>query len=105
MLRADNGKRRYEVHLSGAMANRMRQIQQQATREGRGQTVLDAFRQIVQQLQRDPLGFGEPLYRLPALRLQVRHGGVLPLFVDFAVSEDRPLVFIKGVTLLAEQVP
>ena len=101
----DDGKRRYEVHLSRALANRMRQIQQQATREGRGTVVLAAFRQIVQRLQSDPLDFGEPLYRLQALRLQIRHGAVLPLFVDFAVSEDRPLVFIKGVRLLTEQGP
>jgi hypothetical protein len=44
----------------------------------------------------------EPLYYLPALRMHVRHGGIGPLFIDFAVCEDHPLVFIKGATLLAK---
>ena len=48
----------------------------------------------------DPYDFGEPLYRLPALRMQIRHGAILPLFIDYGVCEDRPLVFIRGVTLL-----
>jgi hypothetical protein len=32
--------------------------------------------------------------------MQVRHGVIRPLFVDFAVCEDKPFVFIKGITLL-----
>ena len=101
MPQPTNGKHRYDVHFSGAMADRLRQIQRQASLEGRGEAVLAAFRQIVQRLERDPLDFGEPLYRLPALRLRVRQGAFRPLFVDFAVHEDRPLVFIKGIKLLS----
>jgi hypothetical protein len=43
--------------------------------------------------------FGAPLYRLPALRMQVRHGIVLPVAVDYGVSEDRPIVVIRWVAL------
>jgi hypothetical protein len=35
--------------------------------------------------------------------MQVGTAVIRPLVVDFAVCEDRPLVFIKGVTLLAIQ--
>src|SRR5208283_193021 len=42
-----------------------------------------------------PLTFGEPHYRLPALKLLVRQAVVSPLVVDFAVHEDRLLVFIR----------
>jgi hypothetical protein len=38
---------------------------------------------------------------LPALRLLVCQAIVRPLIVDFAVHEDRPLVFIRGFKLLA----
>ncbi len=62
-----------------------------------------AFRHIYLRLQQDPNAFGEPLYRLPALRMQVRTVAVRPLVVDFAICEDRLIVFIKGVMLLAEQ--
>ena len=66
--------------------------------------MLSPIRRIWQQLSLNPVEFGEPLYRLPALRLQVRHGAVGPLLIHFAVHENRPLVFIKSVTLLPEQI-
>jgi len=61
-----------------------------------------AFRQIVEQLQRDPTEAGEPSYRLRAMRMQVRTIAVRPLVIDFAVGEDHPLVFIKSATLLGK---
>ena len=90
----------WEVRASGAVFSRLRELQRQASREGRGDEFLEAVRQVYQNLRNQPTSFGEPLYRLPTLRLQVRSGAVRPLFVNFAVSEDRPLVFIKGVKLL-----
>jgi hypothetical protein len=90
------------VHCSGVIANELKRIQKQAKAEGRGQQALAAIRRIWQRLVSDPLEFGEPVYRLPALRLQVRHAAVRPLKIDFAVSEDWLLVFIKGVKLLPE---
>jgi hypothetical protein len=47
------------------------------------------------------MGLGEPLYRLPVLRMQVRSVAIRPLSVAFAVCEDRPLVYINAVKLLA----
>jgi hypothetical protein len=97
----DNGGP-YKVHCSAAIAKALRQLQRRAKREGRGEAALSAFRQIVQRLGQAPFDLGEPLYRLPVLRMQVRCCSVRPLAVDFAVCEDRPLVFIKGVTLLSD---
>jgi hypothetical protein len=42
------------------------------------------------------LNFGEPLYRLPALQLVVCHAVLDVLVIDFAVHEERRLVFIRG---------
>lgn len=61
-----------------------------------------AFRQIVERIQRDPTEAGEPSYRLPAMKMQIRRIAVRPLVVDFAVCDGRPLVFIKGAFLLAK---
>ena len=72
-------------------------------RFAKGAAVVSAVREIRQRLQANPLDFGDPLYRLPALRMQVRHGTVHPLFINFAVCEDQPLVFIKGVELLPKR--
>jgi hypothetical protein len=70
-------------------------------REERGQQVTSAFRQIVHRSQLDAFNTGEAAYRLPGLRMQVRTVVIRPLVVDFAVCEDQPLVFIKGVKLLS----
>ena len=96
----DSG-RPYRVYGPGRIVRALKQIQRQAAREGRGEEVLSAFRQLAQQLQRHPVHVGEPLYRLPALRLQIRSVALRPLVVDFGVSEDRRLVFLRAVKLLA----
>jgi hypothetical protein len=94
---------RWEVICSPINAEIIRQLWRRASRSGRGEAVTAAFRQIMERLQRDPAEAGEPSYRLPAMRLQVRRVVVRPLVVDFAVSEDHPLVFIKGAFLLSKQ--
>jgi hypothetical protein len=91
----------WEVHFSGSIAQTLRKIQREAARRGRGQEALDAIREILHKLQHKPMETGEPLYHLQALRLQVRTTVLKPLAVDFAVSEERPHVFLKGVRLLS----
>jgi hypothetical protein len=93
----------YEVHNSAAIAQAFLRLQRQATREGRGQEFLRAAREVYEHLCQKPSEYGEPLYRLSALHLQVRCVAVRPLYVDFAVEEDRHLVFIKAVKLLSAQ--
>jgi hypothetical protein len=97
---ADGGQR-YAVHGSRRIMEDFRRVQRQAVAEGRGVEALAAVKQIYQQLKQNPTDTGEPAYRLPGLRMQVRTVVIRPLVVDFAVCEDRPLVFIKGVKLLA----
>lgn len=100
MPRLEGNGGSYEVHCSGAVLQRLRDVQRQATEEGRGEAALAAIRQILLRLRHGPMEFGEPLYFLPALRMHLRLGGIGPLFIDFAVCEDHPFVFIKGATLL-----
>lgn len=100
-MASSNGKRGYEVHNSGAVAKEFLQLQEEATQQGRGEELLRATRAVYERLRKDPNEFGEPLYRLPALRMQLRCAAIRPLHVDFAVCEDRPLVFIRAVKLLA----
>jgi hypothetical protein len=64
--------------------------------------MVEAFRQAIQRLRQKPRNFGEPLYRLPVLRMEVRTALLRPIAIDFAVCTDRPLVFIKGVILLGQ---
>lgn len=69
---------------------------------GQGADFLDAFKDIVRRLETDPFDFAEPLFRLPNLKLRVRHGSVRPLVVDFAIHDDEAIVFVKGLKLLGE---
>ena len=100
MANAGNGQAQFRVHLSGMMAEHVRELQRQAWREGRGPSFIIAFRSMTRRLINNPRDLGEPLYSLPALRLQVRHAAIAPLLIDFAVHDQMPLVFIKGVSLL-----
>ena len=102
MPRLEGNGGSFEVLCSGAVLQKLRDIQRQATVEGRGEAVLAAIRQVLLRLRHGPMEFGEPLYFLPALRMHLRHGGIGPLFIDFAVCEDHSLVFVKGATLLAK---
>ena len=61
------------------------------------------LQRFLERLEIDPFHAGESAYRLPGLRMQVRTPIVPPIVVDFAVCEDQPLVFIKGVKLLSAQ--
>jgi len=99
-MASSNGKSGYEVHNSIAIAREFLRLHRRAARQGRGEEFLRAARAIYDRLRHDPNEFGEPLYRLSALRMQVRSATIRPLHVDFAVCEDRPLVFIRAVRLL-----
>ncbi len=100
MAASANGGERYEVDCSGEIDRAIERLFARALVMSRGKEVLEAFEQVIRRLRHDPLHFGEPIYHLPALRMEIRTAVVLPLSVDFAVHEDRPLVWIKGVKLL-----
>lgn len=103
MSSAGNGQKPsgYVVRLAEQTRDKLKQQHLEAAQTGKGPQFLAALRQIIQRLQTDPLTFGEPQYRLPALKLSLRHAVVSPLVVDYAVHEDRPLVFIRGFKILS----
>ena len=87
----------FDVRLTGLAKDQLREMHHREADAGRGQQLVSAFRQIVRRLQHEPLAFGDPLYRLPALRTVVCQGTVYPLIVDYAVHEDHPLVFTSRI--------
>jgi len=96
-----NGERPYELSYSEVVQKAFEDCQRRASSEGRGREFLEATAAVFQRLQFDPTAFGEPLYRLVHMRLQVRTAAVGPLSVVFAVSDDRPVVYLKAVELLS----
>jgi hypothetical protein len=95
----ENGS--YEVRHAKVVGDAVRRLHREAADRGQGKAFTSALKRILRGLQRDPYTVGEPLYRLPNLRLQVRTVVVSPLSLDFAVSEDQPIVYIKSVVLLS----
>jgi hypothetical protein len=97
-----NGPRPYKIICSEAIREAIQRVHRRASRQDRGQLVTDALREIIRDLELAPFKVGEPAYRLPAMRMQVRTTVVRPLVVHFGVCEDRPLVFLKRVKLLSK---
>ena len=91
----------YRVIMSGQVQDQIKQLHFQAALSGKGQAVLSAFRQMITRLKNEPQTFGEPLYRLPAAKLQVRLAVVAPLVVDYGLYQEKPLVFIRGFKVLS----
>jgi len=105
MSSAGSSSPRFEVHMSGAVAAELRMLQRRAARGGHGPELNAAFRKVIERLRQGPTDFGEPVYFLPALQLQLRTAAIRPLLVDFAVSAARSEVYIKGVKLLPFRRP
>ena len=95
-----NGHPLYRISYSAKVQTDISGCQRQAAREGRGDQFIAALRKIVDRLQTKPSVFGEPLYRLPTMKLQLRCAAISPAFVHFAVSEVRRVVYLRSVQLL-----
>jgi hypothetical protein len=98
---ANGEEKHYRVDVSGVVTKEIKQLFREAEARGVGEQALRIFRQIHSRLQQDPFSLGEPMYRLPHLRLQLRLIVIPPISVVFAVHEEQPLVFIKVVNLLS----
>jgi hypothetical protein len=51
-------------------------------------------------LKREARTAGEPMYHLRGMRMEVRHVAVDPLYVEYGVRDDQPLVVIRRVRWL-----
>jgi hypothetical protein len=87
----------YEVIFSGSTRNQFKDLCREAAPHGLEKAVLSAARAIIARLRSDPRGFGESLYTLRGMKLEVRIGIELPLVVSYGVHEEKPLVFIRKI--------
>lgn len=90
----------YYVDASAEMSKRIKHLHQLAIEQDRGELFISSFKEIYSRLHANPFEFGEPLYTLPMLRLEVRTASILPVVVTYGVSKDSPMVVIKDVQLL-----
>lgn len=91
----------YYVDASAELRKQIRELHQVALGQGRGKQFAKALRKIYNRMHLDPFEFGEPLYKLPMLRLLIRTASIIPVVVTDSVSNDNPIVMIKSIQLLA----
>lgn len=101
MSQAGSGGFPYQVEISDAVADALRQLFLRAVLAGQGPAAASAFWEIVEALHRQPNEFGEPLYPLIHLHLQMRRAAIRPLVVTYGVHEQLRIVFVQSFHLLS----
>lgn len=102
MPTSNNDDAGFVVSLSKAVDKVLRKLFRTAIARGQGKAFVAAYQRIFLGLRKDPASLGEICYRLPHLRLEVRTVVVAPLVIDFAISEEHHIVYIKGGKLLSK---
>ncbi len=95
-----NGSPEFKVVLAHHLKLQADQLHDVAQEQGLGTDFIDALKQIDLALRRDPRGFGDPLFRLPALKLTIYIRAVFPLAVNYGVHDKLPLVIVRGFRLM-----
>jgi hypothetical protein len=90
----------YQVSVSANVAEAVKQLAKAAASTGRRVAFLASFQKIHQRLQNHPSKFGEIRFRLHALKMGYYIGAIAPVAVQFAVHEEKPIVFVSKVFLM-----
>jgi hypothetical protein len=84
----------YRVTYPESVRAALRILGRKALEVGRADELADALREIDGRLRTEPVGFGEPSYRLRHLGLLKCLGSRPPLYVYYAVDEVRRIVYV-----------
>jgi hypothetical protein len=84
----------YRVIGAERVVNTLRGLKRLADAAGEGSKFLSSAKRIIDRLATDLLEFGEPRFDLQHMQLQVRVGVYGNLTVQYAVDEERHIVYI-----------
>ena len=93
---------RYSVGMTGPARAEYLEIARQSVAYGQDAAVTAAMRRIFERLRQDPRQFGDPLYPFRKMRMTVYNASLPPLYVEFGVHDDQPVVVIRRVRWLAD---
>ncbi|MBI2804630.1 MAG: hypothetical protein HYX68_06555 [Planctomycetes bacterium] len=96
-----NGQTEFKVVMVGTVKPDLERFHEELMKQGKGEVFLQVLRNLNDRLRKDPRGFGERLYRLPALKLVVYQAIMIPLVVTYGVHDDLPIVFVNVAKLLS----
>ena len=89
----------YRVDIIGPARRDYLDIVRRAQDAGLGVAVVEAYRRLLC-LAQNPREFGEPMYHLSGMRMEVRNASVRPLYIEYGVHDEQPIVVIRRVRWL-----
>jgi hypothetical protein len=95
----------FRLVLSHVLLEQIKEHARQAVARGQGPAFAAAIRFIEERLTNDPLGWGDPNYRLRQLDLLVCRAAHPLLHVYYGVDESRRIVYIKEFRVPSEMAP
>jgi hypothetical protein len=87
----------FQVVYSRAILQRLRELGHRASGVGLGGEYADSVRAMHARLTADPLGWGDPQYRLPVLGVLMCHRMHWFLQISYGIDEVNRLVFLKEI--------
>src|SRR5436190_15211340 len=87
----------YRVEYLPTAKRGLLQLYLTAKRSSRLADLIAVAENVEHRLRSEPLVFGEPIYDLHHARIQIRVGVQGPLVLEYGVSLDQPLVFVREV--------
>ncbi len=98
------GEAEYRVVYSHPILDALNDHVDAQLRAGRQKaSVSSIVKAIDDRLKREPSGFGEPLYALNAINVNVSVGFVRPFAVQFGVHEKSRSVFVRKLVLMTTE--
>lgn len=95
-----NGDALYQFVTNAEHRKLMRTWAQRAAAKGTSAQYAAALKMIYRQLTTAPTTWGDPCNRLVHLGLMVYHRVYAPLYVSYAVDEERRIVYVKTLSAL-----
>jgi len=98
MKPGENGHGTFRVSISNAIISQVKQVLRTAQGLGDEDRFILALKQINERLENDPGSFGEPLFFLKGLGLDMRLAAAPPFAVTFGVNYAARTVFVSRLT-------
>jgi hypothetical protein len=99
-MSSPNGSPSFRVVTSGVLKQQIKALHLEAAKKGYAAAYLESLRTIYKHLGEEPRRFGEPQFRLPAMRMTVYHRALFPVTVGFGVHDTLPFVIVRGFRLM-----
>ncbi len=95
-----NGHPAFVVDVTGVARSQLRAILRHARYGARRTEVTRAFERVVAKLKEAPRASGDPLYHMRKMKMLIHHLVDRPLYFEYGVHDEQPVVVIRWVALL-----